>query len=96
MMYLVNLTLQAPEEEYVGLLNTLKALGPWSNRLRGCWLVECRLTARQIRDLLKPHLRSGDRLFIAQIAQNWAATGMGSGFPDWMGRRVFEKTSTGA
>jgi hypothetical protein len=89
-MYFIALTLQGKTSEYEPLYNALKALGPWSNRLPSTWLVESRLSARRIRDLLKPHLKSADRLFVGQFSRNWAGTGMGAGFPDWMTRRSFE------
>lgn len=93
MMYFINLTLQAPEEQYPALLETIKAIGSWSNRLRGCWLVESRMSARQIRDILKAHLKSGDRIFVGQMTRNWAATNMGEGFPEWMERRAWDANS---
>lgn len=86
-MYFVAMRLQGPREDYKNLENALKALGPWSNRLEGTWLVESRLSSRTVRDLLKPHLKPGDRLFVGQFTQNWAGTNMGDGFPDWMKRR---------
>lgn len=89
-MYFVALTLKGPESDYVNLRNAIEALGPWSNRMPACWLVESRLSARKIRDLLKPHLGPGDRLFVGQFGHNWAGTQMGAGFPEWMGRRAFE------
>ena len=89
MMYFINLTLQAEESEYENLTDVIKTLGPWSNRLKGTWLVEARLSSRQIRDLLKGHMKPGDRIFVGQFERNWAGTNMGEGFPEWMERRNF-------
>lgn len=89
-MYFVALHLQGPAEQYESLFNAIKALGNWSNRIPDCWFLESRASARRIRDTLKPHLKPGDRLFVGQFNQNWAGTGMGEGFPDWMKRRSFE------
>jgi hypothetical protein len=89
-MYFISLGLQAPESDYPNLRNALEALGPWSNRMPNLWMVESRLSSRKIRDLLKPHLRPNDRLMVAQITRNWAGTGMGDGFPEWMSRRTFD------
>lgn len=89
-MYFIALRLQKPWEEYENLENAIKALGPWSNRLETTWLVESRLSSRTIRDLLKPHIQPGDRLFVGQFARNWAGTGMGEGFPEWLKRRTFD------
>lgn len=89
MMYFISLRLQGPMSEYPDLERAMKALGPWSNRFDHNWFVESKLSARTLRDLLKPHLKAGDRLFVGQFTQNWSATNMGEGFPDWMQRREF-------
>ena len=65
----------------------LKAMGPWSNRVPGAWILETVLTPRQVRDRLGPHLKPEDRLFVARISRAWAARNLGTGFPEWMGRR---------
>lgn len=94
-MYFIGFHVQGPESEYENLRNAIKALGPWSNRLPNTWLVESKLSARRIRDLLKPHMRETDRLFVGQfVNQNWAGTGMGSGFPEWLNRRAFDSNAS--
>lgn len=92
MMYLVMVELNGrPADQYADFDRAIKALGNWSNRVRGVWMVESRFTATQIRDLLKPTLVAGqDRLFVARFTPNWAGYGMGEGFPEWMARRNFE------
>lgn len=91
MMYLILLELNGrPADQYPDLERAIKALGNWSNRIRGTWIVESRFTAAQIRDLLKPHIVNGtDRLFVGRLGANWAGTGMGTGFQEWMNRRSF-------
>ncbi len=91
MMYFVSFKLQSEFSSYPDLQRALEALGPWSNRLGDTWLVESAFAANRVRDLLKPHLRAGDRLFVGQFTQNWAGTGMGTDFPDWLKRRKFER-----
>jgi hypothetical protein len=95
MMYFVALKLSKPADstEYEALQLAIKALGPWSDRLGDTWLVETRLGAGQIRTLLKAHLLAGDRLFVGQFTQNWAGFNMGRGFPEWAGRRKFERVT---
>ncbi|MFZ5478247.1 MAG: hypothetical protein ACOZNI_15880 [Myxococcota bacterium] len=92
MMFLIVTELNArPAAEYPDLERAIKALGNWSNRLKNGWIVESRFNASQIRDLLKPHLVSGqDRIFVARMTKNWAGTGMGDGFQEWMNRRNFD------
>ncbi|MGC6492861.1 MAG: hypothetical protein ACON5B_08465 [Myxococcota bacterium] len=91
MVYIVHFALQGPHEDYPQFFDALKALGPWSNRMGDTWILECRLSSIQIRDLLKAHIRPGDRIFVAEFIRNWAGTGMGAGFPEWMQRRGFRE-----
>ncbi len=91
MMYLIAVEFNArPADQYPDFDKALKALGNWSSRMRGVWLVETRFTPAQIRDLLKPTLVAGqDRMFVSRMTTSWAGTGMGDGFQDWMNRRNF-------
>lgn len=94
-MFLIVLELNG-RDEYPDLERAIKALGNWSNRVKGAWMVETRFNASQIRDLLKPHVVAGkDKLFIARLSKNWAGTGMGDGFQDWMDRRNFDTPKGG-
>jgi hypothetical protein len=93
MMYLVMVELNArPADQYPDFEKAVKALGNWSNRIRGAWFIESPFSASQIRDLLKPTLVAGqDKLFVTQMSQNWAGSSMGAGFPEWLKRRKFER-----
>ena len=77
-------------EENAAFTEELSALGNWSNRIGGAWLLETPLGPRKVRDMLGAKMNPGDRLFVARITQNWAGRGMGEGFPTWMERRKFE------
>ena len=93
MMYIILTELNGrPEGEYGDFERAIKALGDWSNRVKGQWLVQSWFTASQIRDLLKPHIVQGqDRVFVARMyGGNWAGTNMGQGFPEWLSRRNFD------
>lgn len=69
-------------------MDALKSMGNWSNRLPGAWILETRLSPRQVRDNLGSHLGPADRLFVARITRQWAGRGMGTGFQEWMDRRT--------
>ena len=96
MMYIVATKLaEDPKDEegkknYENLVNAITSMGPWSDRLDKCWLVESKLSASRIRTLLKPHCQDGDRVFVGQFSQNWAGFNMGKSFPEWMKRRDFQ------
>jgi hypothetical protein len=93
-MYVVALHLTGEPASYQALNDALQKLGDWSNRLPGAWLVQSNRSARELRDALKPHVQANDRLFVAQFSRNWAATNMGPGFAEWIGRRTFDAPAT--
>jgi len=80
----------ALEKENPKFEEALKSLGNWSNRIGGAWILETRLSPRQVRDNLGQHLTPADKLFVARFHGDWAGRGMGPGFPEWMARRAFE------
>ncbi|MBN1336444.1 MAG: hypothetical protein JXB39_10830 [Deltaproteobacteria bacterium] len=84
MVHLVCFHLSAENQAFE---EAIKAMGPWSNRVPGSWIVETILTPRQVRDRLGKHLGAEDRLFVARISRVWASRNLGPGFPDWMERR---------
>lgn len=89
MMYFVSVSLSGTDDQYKNFVQTVQTLGNYSNRLKNTWLLECSLTAAQIRDVLRPHLLPGDRIFVGELIQNWAGANMGTEFPAWMSRRQF-------
>lgn len=89
-MYVVALHLTGEAASYEPLNAALQKLGDWSNRMPNAWMIQSNRSARELRDAVKPLIGANDRIFVAQFARNWAATNMGTGFADWMGRRSFE------
>ncbi len=93
-MYVVALHLTGEASSYEPLNAALQKIGDWSNRLPSAWLIQSNRSARELRDALKAHIGANDRIFVAQISRNWAATNMGPGFSEWIGRRNFEAAGT--
>jgi hypothetical protein len=89
MVYSISFTLSGQQSEYQNFIQTLQSLGPWAHRMVNHYIVETSLTPVQVRDILKPHLKPGDRLFVGEMIQNWAATGVPEEFGAWMKRRNF-------
>jgi hypothetical protein len=89
MVYAISFTLSGEQAEYQNFVNTIQTLGPWAHRLVNNYVVETSLTPVQVRDILKPHLKPGDRLFVAEMIQNWAASGIPEDFGNWLKRRNF-------
>ena len=92
MMFMIALDLRSNDTAVKEKLESeIKALGNWSNRLGDTWLLQTKLNARQVRDLVKQHIPEGsvDKVFVARISRNWAGFNMGAGFPEWIARQDF-------
>lgn len=95
MVYMIFVERTGQAGQYADFDKNLRALGNWAELGQGGLLLEAdRLTAAQIRDLLRPHLPDGDKMFVARISKNWAGMRMPASFPDWMGRRNFDAKGT--
>jgi hypothetical protein len=55
-------------ETYEELITAIKDLGDWWHCLDSTWLVSTTRTAVQMRDALKPHLRTDDQLLVVAYA----------------------------
>lgn len=96
MMYMVSFVLRhGTDADYPGLREEFDKLGPWSDRLKPTWLLECGMSSAQVRDALKAHIKPTDRIFVAEISRNWAAGSMGEGFGEWMQRRMTMRRAHG-
>ena len=92
-LHLINIEVASrPDECPPALEAGIKALGKWSHRLRGMWIVETRLNNAEIRDALKPDLdvEGGDRLFVMSLGPAWAGSNLGEGFQEWMAQRTYD------
>jgi len=73
---LIAYDLDRPETapEYSGLLESIRALGPWAKVLSaGLWLVKSDQTPVQVRDTLSTQLPSAARLIVLDVTQRAGA-----------------------
>ena len=95
MMFMITYNPMNPESNEENTQNIDTAIKAISNGgksggfFQNFWLAQTQLNAPNIRDLLRPHMNPGDRLFVARIAQNWAGLNMGEKFPEWLSSRQF-------
>ena len=72
MLYLISYDLMAPGKDYDGLYEALEGIGA-KRVLRSVWVVRWSNTsAKQVRDWVKKHTDSDDRLLVGQIDADWA------------------------
>lgn len=82
--YQISYDLQSPGQDYEDLHDAIKSLGDYCHILESTWLVEASDTsASDIRDELKKHIDSNDRLIVTRPRSGWATTFSDDG-TDWM------------
>lgn len=83
-VFAVTYDLKAPDRDYTKLHDAIKSLGSYSKRFESFWLVDCSLTAGQIRDKLKTVVDANDKILVIQVAKHWATLNVESGMINWL------------
>jgi hypothetical protein len=81
---MISYDLRRPGQDYPGLFDAIKALGPSWHCLESIWLVNTTLASAQVRDALRSHLDANDSLLVAALEGNWAALGLSRNCTDWL------------
>ena len=84
MVYIVSYDLRKPERNYEDLIKELKSFGTWWHQTGSVWIIVTSKTTVEVRDYLKQFVDSNDKLFVAQINKNWAATGFTEQEYNWI------------
>lgn len=82
--YMVSYDLMMPGQNYDDLINELKAFPNWCHCLDSTWVIKSSLPASQVRDKLKPHLDSNDKLIVAKLSGEAAWAGFSMEVADWL------------
>lgn len=83
-LYLITYDLNKPEQHYNALYTAIKSTGHWCHGMQNTWFVKSSHTASAIRDHLKQHIDSNDKLFVAQVG-DWGSMNMKEA-SDWINR----------
>lgn len=80
-VYEVSYDLNKPGQEYDELHEAIKSLGSWTHILESTWLIDTdEDSAGDVRDNLKLHVDSGDKLFVTKVGgSGWS---WGTNFSD--------------
>jgi len=84
MVYFVAYDLRKPDRNYDDLIKELKSFGTWWHQTGSVWIIVTSKTTVEVRDYLKQFLDSNDKLFVAQISKQWAATGFKTQEYNWL------------
>jgi hypothetical protein len=62
-------------EDYKDLIDAIKAYGDWWHCLDSTWLIKTDLIPSQVRDNLRKHIKSDDRLIVLRYGASVAGEG---------------------
>lgn len=65
--YLITYDLDKPNQNYEGVISTIKSLGAWAKLCESAWLVVCSSSAATVRDTVRKKMDSNDRLMVAAL-----------------------------
>jgi hypothetical protein len=86
---LVGYDLNRPAQNYVGLIDALKAHDTWWHHLDSTWLVRTQKTASQLRDELIQLIDANDELLVANVSGDmWASAGFEQRANEWLRENV--------
>lgn len=80
----ISYDLWRPGQDYTGLFDAIKALGPSWHCLESVWLVNTSMASGQVRDTLNPHIDANDSLLVAALGGNWATLGLPKNCTVWL------------
>ena len=89
-MIMVTYDLNRPGQNYRDLIEAIKGLGcPWCHCLKSAWLLDTRLSAQEVSDLLVPHIDQSDYLLVIEVNPDGSQGWMLNEVWDWInGRRA--------
>lgn len=81
---MISYDLRRPGQDYAGLFDAIKALGPSWHCLESVWLVNTSMASGQVRDSLNLHIDANDSLLVAVLGGHWATLGLPKNCTDWL------------
>ena len=84
--YLIGYDLHNSKEtdEYAKLEEAIKDFGTWWHHLDSTWVIVTELTAVQVRDKLKVHIKNGDELLVTKASREAAWAGFSDKGSTWL------------
>lgn len=81
---LITYDLITPGKKYTELHGAIKALGTWWHCVESTWIIKSDLSIVQIRDALKKHVDSNDKLLVLALSGTGAWVGLNKNCSDWL------------
>lgn len=93
LVHLVTYDLKSPHdtaEDYDRVITGLKSLyRTWCHLEKSVWIISTDQDAHQVRDALRPLLRSTDVLFVGRLSGNWGSRNLSAERVKWLQERTF-------
>jgi hypothetical protein len=82
---LIGYDLNRPGQDYDSLTKEIKELAStWWHHLDSTWIVRTTKSVTQVRDLLRPHIDSGDELLVVELTGVGAWSGFNQNGGNWL------------
>ncbi len=85
---LISYDLIAPGKDYSNLHAAIKKLGNWWHCLESTWIVDTDSSSASIRDELKAHIDSNDKLLVVRLEGHWASEHLTAECNKWLTEHV--------
>jgi hypothetical protein len=82
--YLIGYDLKRPPQEYPGLMEAIKKFPLSWQHLASTWIVKTDGSAKQVRDQVKPHIDTADKLLVLELSGEGAWAGLSDEAIDWL------------
>jgi hypothetical protein len=82
--YLIGYDLNRPRQDYAGLIDAIKQFPLSWHHLDSAWIVKTDWSAKQVRDHVKAHIGSTDKLLVMELSGEGAWTGLNDEAIDWL------------
>ncbi len=84
MVYIVTFVFKSLDNSYEELNNGLKSFGTWWHQSASVWLIATNKSSSEIRDYLLQFMKEGDKIYVARLHKNWAASGFSTEEYNWL------------
>lgn len=69
-VYIVTYAFKGQSSDYQGLYDAIKSLGNWWHYIDNTWLISTDKTAKEIWEILKPHVDDDVNLLVAEMGRD--------------------------
>lgn len=86
--FLIAYDLTAPGRNYDDLIDHLKSYGTFSHALDSVWMIVTPLSSGEVKDEIKKHIDSNDKVLVVEIANHYAWRNLRTATGEWMTNNI--------